>query len=1121
MERWPSPADLAKMDENSRVQAMVRLGRDGGDAARAALAAVEADGVWGRRLALFSAYGSRDGARVLAGLQDSSQAIVTLAARMVPRVCTDEEAGRALELAPGEARRRGLLKRLAQRRGDAVDRWLTPKLAIAAADDAKRLIELLPYCSPQAVESFLPQFIELASPIGWGRLVAWQPGLAARALGSFLADSTRLNPRQQSTLQQTLLPLTQRSPDAALELMGRALALGANPTDPGWAPALRRLAELRPVPLFDLLHGLKGGEFERRPPGSFSSVRFNRRAETLGVSRLGFLIRSAWNALPDDRRRRGWFKRLSAPERLDLLKLWLSTGRSGWGSFLFYTAPTSGPLAPLREAAFERWRAAVQGRHGLVAPQRLAELPGDLRHRVARELYAHPELAQDAAKRLSYISLLPFDEAQTLAAPYIRHPEGELRALALPALIGCVELDRGALLPALQAVHARRFEQDPVRLGMLNALSKLPDGAWAPGGTLQAGVIEAVEAALSDAYDAADLSHASAMAAEKLAVRLYRYAPDWGAEALERAWKNRGQLYQSGLLDHLSPALKERLREPVEGLARRWCKQERWGAFSWVVHAIGKDLPRFPALVELLGQVARETPFTGYAGLALSLLATHHRSAFGQLAAALVQEDASYSVFEEVSQTLADCRQDLLDLFVRDTPLTGRFATGKSVQVFFFPRYRGWNPRQQAVVGRQFAAIVADSEQNQPLKLRAIHSFPDLCYIDPAPLLAWANHENQALREAAVRGLARLDGPEALPALLECMGDTRARWAIYALRQVFARMSEAEVLRTLLAVPMGKVTVAKEVVRLIGTLAGEAPYRALLDLSGQDLHRDVRIALLRALWAFIEREETWRVYGAAAASPDWVVASRLVEIPTGQLSTVADRRFCELLARVLDRPEQEARVGLLAQAGSTPVRDLSRAFFRAILAKIGADTSQERLKALHAVFVRMLDEEQPAVVKAMQALLNRPAAMLDLVPSLRAHCGRWGRPAAKAIGLNMLRVIGASPTNTHLSVGLAAELLETDALRLHIETLAERRLLGFDTLVACVAAMGSCAKPALIEHHWRQHPNPLLRRLGLAALVAAARPGEGWTAERLSALERYQLDDDPSVAGPARYVLTP
>ena len=83
--------------------------------------------------------------------------------------------------------------------------------------------------------------------------------------------------------------------------------------------------------------------------------------------------------------------------------------------------------------------------------------------------------------------------------------------------------------------------------------------------------------------------------------------------------------------------------------------------------------------------------------------------------------------------------------------------------------------------------------------------------------------------------------------------DDRARIAIYALRRALLQMSTTRALAILRGVPRHRVTVAKEVVRLLGELPGGAAYADLLVMAGEDVHRDVRVALLRALWDHLER----------------------------------------------------------------------------------------------------------------------------------------------------------------------------------------------------------------------------------------------------------------------------
>ena len=129
----------------------------------------------------------------------------------------------------------------------------------------------------------------------------------------------------------------------------------------------------------------------------------------------------------------------------------------------------------------------------------------------------------------------------------------------------------------------------------------------------------------------------------------------------------------------------------------------------------------------------------------------------------------------------------------------------------------------------------------------------------------------------------------------------------------FSEMMRERALAYLRAAPTSKVTVEMEVVRLLGELGGREAYQELIALGQkEDLHRDVRIAPLRAVGDHFERPETWPILERAVAHPDWVVASKLADVPLGRLSLTAQDRVVELLVRVLGRKEPEARLDLPA-----------------------------------------------------------------------------------------------------------------------------------------------------------------------------------------------------------------
>ena len=77
----------------------------------------------------------------------------------------------------------------------------------------------------------------------------------------------------------------------------------------------------------------------------------------------------------------------------------------------------------------------------------------------------------------------------------------------------------------------------------------------------------------------------------------------------------------------------------------------------------------------------------------------------------------------------------------------------------------------------------------------------------------------------------------------------------------------SQVLDLLARVPRGKVTVAKEIIRLAGDLRTDDAFAFLARIEGDGkLHPDVAIALMRAYWNFLEHPEVWQRLHAAARS---------------------------------------------------------------------------------------------------------------------------------------------------------------------------------------------------------------------------------------------------------------
>ncbi|MFO0724350.1 MAG: hypothetical protein U1E65_11240 [Myxococcota bacterium] len=1105
-------AEIEPLTHRQRLRRLVDLARaakadPGNQAVLTGLA--QSEDPYARSLAIEACAVTRDAALIETALRDPSGTVRRKALGLAPLVLDDARAEAALTRIDAPRMRLCLVQGLRRRgRTAPIARWLR-----STALKDPRAADLVALGGEAIVNELWPSLRDRLSPPGWARLAKHTPAIAALAAMEML-KAPALDPRARWRLGAIAPLLAQRDPDIGLALLERLLEQGEEPRGYLVRGLVQRVLVHRPQQVFDALKKRTLEGKPAAPPGAMAIARFDRVAHRLGFERLAYLIEHAWSSLSDDRSGKRWLLRLDADTRARLVDHWLDHGRSNWGAFLLRYVPAE--VGPRRERAFRRWSSAAQDKDGLISLAALAALPPDLRAIEARRHLERVEVLKTKhPQRIAYARFLPAAEASAVLAPYLGHPEGEERARALETLIAAVPLERARLMGALETVRARKFEQDPVRMAMMNALAEIPVVCFRPEHLALVGQI------VRDGLDAADLSPGTAAAIERWVVRLFRVDPSWGARWLTTLLQTRGGISARGLGDGLLPGDMPRLAAELAHLAQTWATQERASAVIWLAGSLGIRLKEVPALLDALERLAAELPFAGVAAMALGLLKVHAGARFGALVPRLLASDPSFAILPDVALFLARQRQDLLGPYLRGTPLQGRFATGRTLWVLDFASGTArWTSAQQRAYAQALLGLLADEKREVPTLRFAIDRLVTLALAPSAPVIALAADPRPPVREMAVRGLAHLDGPEALAALLECLGDDRVRWAIYALRGVFAELPKREVIERLRAAPMNKVTVAKEVVRLLGELGGDEVYPDLIALAAQPLHRDVRIALLRSLWDHLEHPETWQLFGRAASDPDWVVASRLADVPVGRLTPAQEEQLIALLAKILERPEPDARTALLARAAYLPLSDARRHWFRALVARLeSAASDDEARSAAGAAMVRMRPEEVGALVAAMRAVRPRRQRFLALLASFQP--GPYAPNHQHALASGVFELLRDDPVLVADRIQYCGAIHDYKVLVTLLQEISAAGQLHYDALAAAEGAIQRSIHPELIEARLAPSKDPNLRRLAVAGLASAARPKEGWTIERRHRLERYRKDEALVVSAAAHHLFPP
>ena len=1058
-------AELEPLDHAARSRRMVELGRA---AARdrgvsGVIDALGRGGVYERLLALQACYGSGDGAHAARALADPSRLLRRRALRLVALFAADDQVLAALRGAR-RGERLALLKHLRHRGRHGPADALMDELA--GGDEA---LDLLPFASASAVARHLPRAAGRGGPDFWSRLARYQPDLAAGTLLERAEAATVVDDRLIREANAALPSLADTRPDRALGLVIALLRLV-----PLSRLELSVLTRRRPAEVADLLLGTDDQ----------AAIRLDAGAHRLDDARLLRLLDRRPEVLAD---RHAWFRR-SDPAR--------------------------------RAAVFSARGLAWRDGEGRVEAETIALLPREAREREARHHVGLPALATRPAERFPYAALLPWEEARRALDPWIGHPEGDLRGRALAALVSAARFHRDRLAEVLALAEARRNEQDPVRLAILTALAELPPVAFG------AGLLDPLGRVLRAALDAADLSHLTAAAAERLVVRLLPRHPAWGATWLVAIVRERGQVALHGLESRLTDADVRRIAPALAPVLKAWRTREREPQLLGLAQALGRRIGAFDALRDLLESIVRKTKNQWVAMQALGLLAEHDRPRFAALVPRLVAEDPSWVTQPTVYLYLHRRRQDLLTPFLGQKAYRGRFSTGKTRYVLpLADGFFRWTPAQQATFSATLEEVTrgGDPFRDTPAVIQALGQLAALPAIDPSGRLAeLAADARLAVRDAALRALGRLDADQGVPALLDAMADDRARVAIYALRRALLGMPTPAAIGVLRAVPLGKVTVAKEVLRLLGELPGDEAHGLILEFDGRPLHRDVRVALLRALWGHLDRPGAWGPIERAAADPDPALLSGVVRIPADRLSDAARGRLAAVLGRLLDHPEPTVRLATLARCAEAPVADPGRRLLARSLAMAGSRLPDERAAAARVIVAASSAEDADLVARAVQVLRADRRALSGLVHALQAGAARDLRrlvPVVRAV----LGALAADPMTASLRAALGTSALVGDELAGHLVGMADRGELHADALLAAAAALGTAAtRPGAagldrLEEVLAASPDDRLRRLALAALVARAQAGPGWDEGRLGRLRAHRADPSPLVAAAAQF----
>lgn len=1061
--------ELATLNYSGRMRRMYEVGRLAltDNEAATILTAMEQGGTYERLLSLQACYGNRDSEHILRALADPSGLVRHLAIWLVVKVCDDAQVERAFELVSPHLLTL-LMRRLAHKnRQKVIDAFLQKGL---------QSLKLTAFGSKNVVP--LPEILDSGSWVEWVRVAKHHPTLLIKALQQKAEAETYLNRHLLHQVNSVLGILAKASPDDTLHLVKTV-----SQHNPLGKLELEELLEQRPTEIAELVLS-----FEDKVDLDFTSVLHKLATPLLLkiLQRYPALLEETYT----------WFPKITPEKRQEV-----------------YQVVARG------------WQNVSWNEDGSIESYIIKLLPSDLREAEARRYMTLPTLATNTSQKLYYATFLPWDEALAILEPFTRDPDPALREAALTGLIDAVRYKRDKLEEVLTIILFHRNEQDPIRSSIFSNLESLPIGIW------QLRHLAMLDQIIQDALDAADMSYNTGYRVQEFVLQLLPSYPDWSANWSSIIARKRGSINfpyrtESRLTD-------DDIRKTVPALLPVF---EDWLVLGYndkLIHAarsLESRLHVFDRLLDILEKVLRNITDPKLIKLTLELIAKQGYARLNTLIPALLQEDASWITQPIVYNYLDRHRQDLLTPFLGQQIYKGRFNTGEVA--FILPlehnNFSRWTPEQQVIFGETLSQVTRDDKRDNPTIINCINQLAKLAYIEPDTLIDLTSDNRQALRDSALRALGRLDnGGEGVTVLVEAMTSDRARIAIYALRRIILRMSPASAIELLRNVQLERVTVAKEVVRLLGELHSDAAYQELLRFNKEDLHRDIRIALLRALWGYLERDATWPILEKAAASSESAIAIMVSRTFSERMSLKAQTRLLALLAVLLTNPNPNVRVAVLKRCRRLPITDSQKLLLPYFLTALNSKFPTEVRSAASALFATYAGQDLEVISPAIANILPNRRNLFSIIEGLESRLDLSPR-LYKAVTLEILSAIESDPLTINLQIKLAIQTLSWSELSSYFERLASTNRLSTGAMIQTIERLdrwkiyhSEPAEVTTFEKTLAASSDERLRRIALAVLVQAAQDSRGWTDERIERLKNYRADSSILVAAEAQFIFPP
>jgi hypothetical protein len=1086
-------AECEHLTHTTRVQRMIQLGRSAGAGdvnAQEIITLLSRGGLYERLLAIQTCYTSGDLTPALASLPHPSFILRRRALRVTVILGSDADARQALI----QTREGGLqkewvatLRRLrCQKRYAVID-----PLVESEAMEGTRLRAVLPFASEEVVRRLLPKCVDTFDPVDWRRLATFCPKVACEWLQNWAVSLKTLD---HQLLQVVNVVLPTLADNIALPRLAIQLV-----------KAMRMLVPLARLDLYKVI---------QRHPQEIAAILLASRSEELGNIKFTAVAHQ-----------------LETTQLLALLEHYPRT--ADWTCLEKLTSHRRGLVYQLCYGC--------RSPEGVLRPDVVRLLPRSQRVSEAERAAGLSVLQARPLERLRYAEFLDWEDTIKMLENPLRSSDACIRGLALRGIIGAARYQPGHLGDALQWALRARNEQDPVRRDMLDALKAIPPSYW------QEEQLHSLAQVIRDALDASDLSIAGARSLLSLLKGLLLFYPLWSAAQVSFIYREREDAVENSPIDQPSPTVAQHLAMALYPLIGLWQKRSKVSLLVAVASSFGRQLHMFRKLVDALEEILlglnaklgagleeQHSSTTSTLQMILSTIQSHMPERLDALVPRLLQGAQGLFRVHTIHEHLSNRRQDLLTPFLILQRHEDNDFSPSDIPALLQIEHRGfqrWTMTQQTLLAQtllkyaQRADTPIDDISNV---LRQVSALSFLGNGAASALILFASDHRAPVRNEALRALGRLDDiGEGIPALLEALhNDDQARIAIHALRPALKRMDASKAAKLLYAAPQSKVTVAKEVLRLVGELKSEEAYQYLINMEKtSELHRDVRIALIGVLCSlYLDRSESWDVFRRAAEDPNHEIANAVIRIPTVRLSKSSQRKLLDLFASILQSESPKLRHDALVRCVGSPIPDPEQLLV-VRLVELAQSLLPDEMSAAIKVILKTYSQDQPAVITNTVTRLQGPEKRkpLSIFINTFVHEAIPDRARYLETTRAILDALAQDKLTLSLRLKLILSALPWEDAQESLLSLCSVTQLHPDALVA--------AERLIQEMHWRadarlaelelamaKSSNETTRRLALSALVAQSQQVGGWTGELRARLKVFQQDTSALVAEAAQFI---